>query len=244
MRIIVLFLISTIFSTGLAQVKNSTSEEYFEEIYHFANKKYGIHQQLINGNYYEFRNNHTGEHPFLFENKFSDTELKFRETEYNGIITKYDLYDQSLILKSNLDNYQVTTLLPIEFVTEFSFDGMLFKKYSFNNEAPAYFQVVAQEDVIACLYYWYKTREEHLENNNISYYKYSESKHKNYLLIDDKIGRYRNNRSFVRLFPMNVQREILSYLKLEKLKVKKVADNQMSGIIQFSQTLLKQKIIQ
>ncbi|MCK4922229.1 MAG: hypothetical protein KAS71_14355 [Bacteroidales bacterium] len=238
MRIILLFLVSTIFSTGLAQIKDPSSEKYFTEIQQLANEKYGTDQQLINGSYYEYRQDRDEGHPFLFENKFSNADLIFREIEYKGIIAKYDVYNQSLILKSDLENYQITTLLAIEFVTEFSFSGMLFRKYSFNGEAPAYFQVVSDEDEIVCLYYWHKTRIESIHQRIYSSFKYSESKHKNYLLINEQIGQFRNNRSFVKLFPMNIQRDILSYLKSEKLRVKKVTDAEMSGIIQFSKPLL------
>lgn len=244
MRIFLLLITLSYFSTCLSQFDDSAQEEDFSEILQLAVEKYGVDQQIVNGNFYENKYKHALGHPFLHEDKFRNSNLIIRDTEYKDIYTKYDVYEQTLLIKSTIDNYEIMTLMPIEFVMAFSFNDMFFRKYSFTGDAPVYYQVVAEQDEIVCLYFWYKTRVESLHNITFSSYKFRKSMHKNFLLMNDEIGQYKNNRTFVALFPAEVQKEILTYLKSEKLKVKKAIDQEMTGIIEFSNNILKQRSLQ
>ena len=91
MRISLLLITLSYFSTALTQVGNSTQEENFSEILQFAVEEYGVDQQIVNGNFYEYEYRHALGHPFLLEDKFHNSSLIIRETEYKDIFTKYDI---------------------------------------------------------------------------------------------------------------------------------------------------------
>lgn len=229
---------------ALGQVNDSAPEENFSDIIQFTDEKYGVDQQIVNGKYYAYKYKHALGHPFLFENNYFIGKVIIRGTEYKGINLKYDIYNQSLLIKSPIENYEIETLLPIEIVNAFSWDEMWFRRYTLNEKGPAYYQVVAEEDNIACLQYWYKTREESLHNVTFSSYKFRLKRCKKFIDAQGKIDQFKNNRSFVKILPAEIQREMQSYLKSKKFKVRKVSDLEMKEIIQRCSTLLQQEMVQ
>lgn len=226
-------LVVTFISQASAQFKDTSSSDLLLEILDFTVDKYGVDQQLINGNFYENQYIHPLGHPFLFEDKYILSNLIIRDTEYKNVYSKYNIYTQSVVVKSSSDNFVVSMIIPVEFLTGFTFNNMLFRKNTLLGENPEYYQVVAETREIACFYFWYKTRYVSFHNVTYSSYKFSKSMHKKILVMNDSISEFKNNRTFIDLFPNEVQRDILTYLRYEKLNIKKVTDQDMNSIIQF-----------
>lgn len=244
MRIVFILFLFFIVTHSYSQENNLPQKEQFNEIYQYAEEKLGPDQLLINGNYHDYIYRNAAGHPFLFENEYTINDILFHDKEYKNVSTKYDIYEQSLILLSWQGNSPITTFLATEFLSEFTKETMYFKKYIFNGRAPGFYQVVAKTKEITCLYYWYKTRQKSRHNGTFSTFKFSETKHKTYLLINNNLLRYNNNKSFTHLFPEQIQKELILYLKSNNLRLKEVSDDEMFDILMYSKTLLKQHNIQ
>lgn len=122
------------FSAALTQVPDSAPDENFSDLLQFTAEKYGVDQQIVNGKYYAYEYKHALGHPFLFENNYFIGKVIIRGTEYKGINLKYDIYNQSLLIKSPIENYEIETLLPIQIVNAFSWDEMWFRRYSLSEK--------------------------------------------------------------------------------------------------------------
>lgn len=237
MRKHLLLLILAYCSISAAQNPGESGD--FDQVLAYTSDKYGIDQQLVNGRFFEYKYIHALGHPFLLENKYYNADLLIKGTDYHNIETKYDIYEQDLIIRTTTVDFVVQTIVPMEMVSAFSIEGMQFRKLRLLEKEPAYYQVVAEEEHISCLYFWYKTRDESLHNVNFSSYKFRKSRHLNYILINGQAYQYKNNRSFTNSFPESLRRGIKSYLKSGKYKVRKVTDTQMKEIIGFCNSTLQ-----
>lgn len=229
-----------VFSACLSQTIVPGSEENFIEIYNLAKEKYDVDQQLLNGIYYENPYYKALAHPFLDDGNFQVGSVIFRNKKYDEVRMKYDIYDQQIIINPKPDNSMLMILLANEFVSEFWVDGLHFKKFSFEESESSFYQVVSDKDDIKCYHAWYKLRYKSYHNaNNVSFI-FSDSKQKSFLLINGKLFRYRNNRSFVSLFPDKAKSQIRRFLKSERIKINKADDGAMKEVIHFCQSTFNQ----
>jgi hypothetical protein len=237
---IVLIVITSIISTNCySQLPQKSRETTIAEVLQYTNDKSDADQLLLNGRYYENKYRYALGHPFLLDNVFLEGELVLGDKLYRGIPMKFDIYSQELIIQPNNGKQIISLYPPGEFIKSFIIYGKTFEKRSYNNESPTYYQVVVEEDQIACLYFWSKTRDESNHNISFSSYRFGESKHNNFLIINKVITQYRNNNSFKKAFPEQIQTEISSYLRSGKISIKKASDEEMRDLIKYSQNLLK-----
>ncbi len=238
-RIALILLLSISYIECKGQFSDSDPETAIGNVLQYASERYGGDQQLFNGRIHEYQYRYALGHPFFQENEFTEGALMLHNKLYNGISMKYDIYSQELIINSSIGKQMMSFYPPAEFVKSFIIYDKVFERRSYNNEAPSYFQVVAESGQVSCLYSWYKTRVESDHNITFSSYKFGRSQRNNYLVIDNNISQYRNNKSFKKTFPEQFQRNISAYLKSKKLSVKNAGDSEMKEIINYCQSILK-----
>ncbi|MFC2089227.1 hypothetical protein ACFLT1_00515 [Bacteroidota bacterium] len=213
----------------------------YGEIYEHTRKELHISQELVNGKYHDYIYSHAIGHPFFAENEFVKSTITYRNTEYADQLIKYNIFDQSLVIKPSIDSSSREVLLPIEYVNSFTFNGLFFKKYSLKNEAPSYFQVIAETENLSCLYRWYKNREESSHMVSFLSYKFSNPIVRKYLLFDGEAHRYRNTRKFINPFPEYVHKALRTYIKSNKFNLKKISDQKMLQLMNYCQTVIEQE---
>ena len=236
---LILFLISL---SGNAQRQRSDLRYFYSGIYESIRETYGFDQELVNGVFFMNRYLKALGHPFLWEDQFVKGTLVYHHKVYNELMMKYDIYEQKLLINYHFDDKQVTFLAINEFITEFRFDGKLFRYFSFHDMKPAFFQVISGDHELKCLYYWYKDRRESNHNRTFSSYEFSESLRKSYLLMQDKLIPFRNNRTFVKSFPFEVQDQISNYMRSKKIKVRTCDDNIMLQLMNYCNKLVLQQV--
>lgn len=211
-----------------------------DEVYRVAKEKYEANHLLLNGIFYDHPYHHAIGHEFLLGDAFHNGSLTYRNITYDNIRLKYDIYNQQVLIHHTYNGSMVVILLPKEFITEFWMNGAYFKKLSFHEKEPSFFQVVYEQDQVKCCYSWYKMRYKSTHKESFISYNFSESKRKSYLYMDDKLSRYKNNRSFVRIFPDKIRGSIRSYLKSSGIEVNEADDETMKEVMQFCQSKLAQ----
>lgn len=237
-KICQLLILSIICANSNAQLIESNSQPSISEVLQFTNDIYGVDQQFLNGRYHEYKYRDALGHPFFQENEFTKGDLVLHGKSYHGIPLKYDIYSQEIIVLANIDKRDLPFYPPAEFISSFTINGKDFKRRSSIHETPSYFQIVAEEGQISCLYFWYKTRQESDHKQTFSSFKFDKAKHINYLIINKEIYRYNSKRSFKNCFPEQLRNEISSYLISQKIHVKRVSDTEMKKLVKYSQTLL------
>jgi hypothetical protein len=189
----------------------------------FFNQSYGTDYNLVNGIRYLNLYPSAEGHPFFGEDRFYNGKLVINKKVYQDVEFKYDIYNQEIILQYHYFTGSTDDIILIkEFIDEFEMDGKLFRKYTFPENIPRFYQVVSQGSNINCLYYWSKDL---LKGSSVqSFFKYSPEKKISYLVIDNKINPFRGRKSFVKIFPSKYQKEIRLYLRSNKIWLRDASD--------------------
>lgn len=227
-----LLFFSMFFTTLFSQ--NTEVEKVCMEIYHKTQRIYGIDLELINGIIYNNIYKRAIGHPFFLEPKLYKGELLFRGKSYNDIELIYDLFRQQILINNTTDSNEIWLFLPSEFISEFSLNNKRFKKYSLNGLPARFYQVIGNTDSIMCLYYWKKNRRTvgHTEAGYL--YEYTNEMKTCYLLMDNKLSRYKNNYSFIKLFPDEIKGDIRKYIQNNHiLNVTRSSDIKISELIDY-----------
>jgi hypothetical protein len=232
-----LFLLNPCLSSFAQEHSHDAKDCNWNELYKSVVNEYGFDQVLVNGIHYE--DGYWGKegHPFLFEDQLYKGTLIFRGREYKGVDIKYDIFKQQVILFIMQNNSIAWIIPPNDFISAFSLGDKLFVKRTFQG-VPGFYQVVFDTEELKCLYYWSKSRfgSDHLRD----YYsfRFTDSDRKTYLIVDDVIKKYSDNRSFVRLFPRECQMRIKQYIKNNRIKVAKSSDAEIEKLVTYCSTLL------
>jgi hypothetical protein len=211
--------------------------DYWNELYKSVVNEYEFDQVLVNGICYEDEYLGTVGHPFLFEDQFYKGTLIYRGGEYKGLDIKYDIYKQQVILYIRQNNSIAWIIPPNDFISAFSLGDKLFVKHTFEG-VPRFYQMIFDTEELKCLYYWSKLRYNSDHKRYYNSYRFTDSERKTYLIVDDVLKKYGDNRSFVRLFPQESQMRIKQYIKNNKIKVAKSSDVEIEKLVTYCKTLL------
>ncbi len=233
----ILFVINT---SGYTQEWPPYIKNPYAELYNFIQTEYKSDQVLVNGLYYDNYYRNAIGHPFLFEDVFYKGTVVYQNIQYKDLDMKYDIYGQELLLSYVLDDRNIRFIPLNEFISEFSLNEMYFKKYSFPGMAPGFYQVIADYGDIKCLYYWFKKRTESSHFRVITSYQFYKSEKTRYLVLDNKLLKYRNKFSFIRLFPQEKRYDIRKFLKSENIKISKSDDDSIRKLINYCHKCLNQ----
>ncbi len=201
-------------------------------------RAYGSDYQLINGIKYLKIPPIAEGHPYLGSDAFSVSRLVLNRRLYNNAEIKYDICNQQIILRARpFSGVEEQIVLVNENVREFQLEGKTFRPFRFDHESPRIYQVIAG-DSISCLYYWQKA----LVKGGVGdyYYKYLPETRKSYLLMDNELHRFRNRKTFIRVFPDEHQGAIRKYLRTNSINISRAGDSSMELLMTFCNNLLMQ----
>lgn len=199
---------------------------------------YGFDPILYNGRHYTYvmpRN--TEGSPFLYSS-FAEGDLTIRSKVYAGVVLNLDLLNQALVM-NYVDHQGATVMLeiPDTWLTRARIGNDEFIPVVREDGTHGYNQVIG-EGGIRFLYALRKDLK--LDNRYGSpQYVFSRVIRSQYAEIQGTLFAFRNNRSFVHLFEESVQSDIITYLKNNKIKVKKAPASTMGSLAGFCQKQLK-----
>lgn len=229
LKLFSLLFFSICFTSLFSQYKDV--ETIYKAIYLKTQSDFGIDQVLVNGISYENKYHTAIGHPFFLEDKFNTGKLVYRGRSYTDIEMKYDVYEHQLVINYSSENQNFWIVLPNEFISEFSIKDKNFKKYSFENMQPGFYQVLSSPETIKCLYYWRKNRNNSDHRKFYYSYEFSKDKRTSYLLIDNILSQYHSNSSFLKLFPVEIRSDIKKYISTNKIKVTKSNDKVIEELV-------------
>ena len=197
---------------------------------------YGPDYNLINGIKYLYLYSNASGHPFFGENQFYTGRLVITDREYHDVHLKYDIYNQNMILQySPVTGGTDQILLNNEFIHEFKIDGKLFRKYSFSETGTRFFQVVTSGKIY-CLYQWEKDLN-YSPTSISSFYNFTPQEKKAYIVMNSKPYRFKRKKKFLRLFPVQIQKEIKQFIRNNKIWLKNESDDNMRRLLEFCNQL-------
>lgn len=238
-RISIIVICIVVHSTVRAQIFAPEHGSLFHEIFTLTQERTGENPLLQNGIFYEYPYMGAKGHPFLNDNQFHNGSIIYRDQLYEGIGMKYDIFNQQIVMNQHNGSEMVQSIPAREFISEFRIHGMLFKSMTFDNKNQSFYQVISEGEKLSCYYFWNKSRNESHENGAYKIYVFADAKPARYLLTGEKISRFRNNRSFVRLFPDGVKKQVREFLRSNKIKVDRTDDVAMKEVIHFCRTIIE-----
>ena len=193
---------------------------------------YGLDQTLYNGKKYNYYLPiGTKGHQYLVSPVYIVGSLTLKEKCYQDINLNYDIFNQQLLLKYKDENGS-TNIIEVSkaWINTFRLGNMKFEYLSLEKKS-RYFQVLG-EGAIRILYYWRKSFD--LEGSIGSfYYTFSKPIRDSFVLKDGQLKPFNTNQGFIRIFESAQRPAIKSYMRKNKVRVKKTSDQQMSEVINF-----------
>lgn len=193
---------------------------------------YGPDQKLCNGKKYGYLSPQgTKRDQYLLSPRFSPGRVTLRGKDYEGVSLNYDIYNQQLLLQYHDEGGALYTIE----VSQAWLSGFSLGEWNFEfldpDGTPRFYQVLGDGGV-RVLYYWYKTLNLNTAVGSTNYI-FSPAVRDSYLIIDGELIRFRKKQSFIRPFEPAVRSEIKSYLRKNKIRVKRASNEKMSDLLSF-----------
>jgi len=202
-----------------------------------ADQVYGLDPLLHNGKYYSFfMPAGTKGSPFLVSPNFVKGSVKIRGINYDHVLLNYDIYNQQLILKYRTRVGKLQLLVISEaWLETFHLGGLNFDMMALQDSIRRIYQVLGTGRK-RVLYSWKKSL-----SLDISYGAtndvFSKPIKETYVLFGSKLMRYKNNKSFVKLFGVENQAILSKHLRRQKINVKKANDQTIGKLIIYCNSL-------
>lgn len=173
---------------------------------------YGLDQNLVNGIQYSNRHLRTQGHPYFLEDRFENGDLTIEGSIYRDVQIKYNLLSQHVeISYENLSGGNNQLITVSERLPVFRLGTNEFRLLSINEEPEKYFQVINTKYFI-CYVHWEKALVS--LNDNIAYgHRFTYPRLLYWLELDGETEAFHNRKSFIQLFPLNMQKEIKTLLR-------------------------------
>ncbi len=224
----------------MGQGSQGNASDMYIQVYEATQSALSQDPVIQNGIYYTYPYYNAIGHPFLGQKEFETGSVVFREKSYTDLSINFDLFNQQLILSREFDGVLQMNLMATQFVSGFYLKGKQFIKADFQGGIPEYYQVISETSNISCYYSWYKERREVRDSGNRSIYSFSDQKSKRYLYLGGQLTRYKNNKSFLKVFPDTPRSLIKNYLQENQLQVLEASDQEMLYLIGYCDRVLNQ----
>lgn len=200
------------------------------EISKDANKRYGPNANLLNGEKYHYPYRLARGNPFFEVKGDEGVSIQINGRVYENQKIKYDIYNQLIVLDyKDRSGAPGSIVLRNEWLETMIIDGNQFKKYPDENGMERFGQVI-YEGNFSCLYFWEKEYTPDFQRGEKSY-RFSDPKRHAYILAHGHFSSYSGRKSLLKCFPKPIQLRIKTYIKENRIRIKKVDDLQMQSLM-------------
>ena len=230
-----LSLLSLFVLTAEAQ-ESFQPDNNFLQVKEFFDQSYGEDFNLRSGKQYAHHYFDVSSHQFFNSALYREGSLTIKGNKYAGVLINYDIYNQLLVLQ-HTDYSGRTELLQLteEFIEQFTIDGKLFVKMTFQQTGTSFFQVI-QSGKLACLSYWEKDLV-YSPSAMESSYSFNKQLRRTFLLKEEQLRSFSSKSSFVKNFNQEIQHDIKRYLRREKMYFRQLSDENLIRILEFCNSI-------
>lgn len=187
---------------------------------------YGLDQNLVNGIQYSNRYMRSQGHPYFLEDRFKNGSVSIDGKIYQNVQLKYDLLLQRVEIKhkkylSGIYRYVTVS----DRMEAFSLGEYEFRKLKIQEDTERYYQFINTRH-FTCFVHW-KKKLIPLDNSVIYIDHFTNPRLHYWLELNGEIIAFNNRRTFARLFPMNMQREILKLFRQRHISFRNVGPDEI-----------------
>jgi len=187
---------------------------------------YGLDQDLVNGIQYSNRYIRSEGQPYFLEDSCKNGSVSINGKIYQNVQLKYDLLSQDVEIKHakiSGRNYRYITIS--DRMEAFSLGEYEFRKLKIQEEPERYYQVISNRH-FNCFVHW-KKKLIPLDNSVIYIDHFTNPRVYYWLELDGETIAFNNRRAFARLFPGNIQREILKLFRQKHISFRNVGPDKI-----------------
>jgi hypothetical protein len=200
--------------------------------------KYGTDPVLVNGKYFENLYRNDLGHPYYITDQFFKGYIIIHQKKIENIQLKYNIFDQTLVVAYNNDNAPLIFIPPNEFITGFSINGNTFRKFTFSEEMPGFYQDIFVGDALKIVCGWTKKRYDSYHNKTYKANKFSDGQKKYFVVLNNVHYEPKSNKDFVKIFAEEYQQDIALYMKDKKIKLAKSDSKELEDLGAYTERLL------
>lgn len=232
LKILTSFLLFLIVLTSIAQTSmvDSLRSKY--------DQLYGLDMLLYNGEKYTEEVKAIEGHPFWLDQPHFKGTLYIKGNIFENQKLRFNLNKEEFILlytDYNLQPYQI--ILNNAWIDSIKTENVLFIKNVFT-EIPHYFLQILYNGRMKCLIGREKKLNFQSQGDHIGYH-YSNEIKQYYLVIDEKVNSFNRNKNFLRIFPKDKRRKIRQYMTSNRIKIKKISDDNLKKLVVYCEYILK-----
>lgn len=205
--------------------------------YQNPSQVYGYDPLLYNGKVYSFYPvPGTEGTQYLFDTFDSLGSITVRGVTYSNLTLNYDIYNQLLILKyKNAIGSQSLIEISFAWLEKASLWNCNFEPVTEPNAMKHLYQIIGN-GAEKIMYYRYKELSIDTRTASKAHF-FSNAIRELYVKTDNRMVKYKNNRTLIAVFDKSRQDAIKKYLHKNKIKAKKASDQVMTELINFCNTL-------
>ena len=230
-----------IIQVPLKAQQDTDSPQHYSELVYWA---YGQDQELVNGLQYYNRHPRSLGHPYLLEGWVHQGSVSIRGKLYSNIWIKYDIHAQQVEVEyRTMGGADNQVILVSDRVDDFTIGNYFFKKLKLEEELDEeldekqFYQILGKERLI-----WYIRWEKKLVPlvGDPTFIEEFTSPKRNYLLeLDGSIHPFSNKKSFVKLFPESIQKDIKRLIKSNQIQIRTASTEQLELFIMAASNILE-----
>ena len=191
---------------------------------------YGQDQELVNGLQYYNRHPSGLGHPYLLEGWVHQGEVNIRGKRYTGIWLKYDIHTQHVEVEyRTVNGGDNQVILVSDRVRNFSIGNSYFEKLTLE-EGPAKFYQVLGEGRMIWYIHWTKNLVP-ISGDSRFLEEFTAPKRSYFLELDGSIYPFSSKKSFVKLFPKSIQKDMKKLIKSNNIQIRTASTEQLELFI-------------
>lgn len=190
---------------------------------------------LHNGTVYNFISVKTEGHQFLEGDTFFKGSVTIGNKTYENLYLNYDIYNQEVLLRIEMDRTSKIISLPKERISEFTIGNRSFVVLHDRQWEYSIYEITGNRE-LAMLYRW--NRDIKVSSNNDVYnYFYTDAKRTMSLLRPTGLTKIRGKRDFLNAFEDNERAALKRYMRTNKIRFRAMQKSEMKKLINYASRL-------
>jgi hypothetical protein len=190
---------------------------------------------LYNGTVYNYFSAKTEGHQFLEGETFFKGSVTIGDKTYKDLYLNYDIYNQEVLLRIELDRTSKIIALPKERVSEFTIGNRSFVVLHDQQWEYSIYEITGNME-LAMLYRWNKNIKVSSKSEVYNYF-YTSAKRNMFLLRPSGLTKIKGKRDFLNAFEDDEKAALKRYMRTNKIRFRKMEQSEMKALINYASTL-------
>jgi len=213
-----------------------------ENLYSHTEKIYSTDDLLVNGQVYIPARPRAKGSPYFGENQFSNGMVIIKGRQFDGLLLKYNLVDQRLILRAALESGKyITILLNSNLIDNFTINGRRFinaERYFNDLETYGFYAHVYSGNFLFLIKYEKEFKA--VYDNEKPHGSYTKMHSEYYIYNDGSLENITKKKALLNYFPLH-KKEIKSFMRKFKIRYKKAGVVKLNQLMKHCDTISENK---